>query len=491
MSLRFTAAALLAVMAGALHAQDARIAEVTATAAPRRPQLSAEQARSYDYREVLRTTGRAGAEVLDPWDPLADPLAQGAQFRADYTVDAAAHADGVKTFATVQAAISRAVSDIAAQTVRADRIYILVKPGTYKELVYIPAAAVPITLYGEGRDAAATRIAAGLDAAVSSASYAQQFGPQFANVHPSIQEMHALIKARSNISTSGSPTVWVRNKGFQARNITFENSYNKATGNAGDECSERACGNTAVDAQVTKVHHQAVALLVEGADKAQFENVRLIGFQDTLYLKSVEARVTARSFFNKSYIEGDVDFIFGDTTAFFYQSEIKSLGDRSTSYVAAPNTNWKTKYGLVFDRCRFTSDGSPFAQQGNFYLARQWFNNSRCTPYGKVPLEGYSCTLGSENGYKAPEGSITPTALETVGKAVVLNSSIGKHIHRNTPWSDWNRKGTLPYRPAQFTSDDYWNNLRQAGIEPVKHLGYTKQPSPADIYLAEFNNSVE
>lgn len=491
MSFRIGAAALLALMAGALQAQDVRIAEETATAAPRRPQLSAEQARSYDYREVLKYTGRAGEETLDPWDPLADPLALGAGFRADYTVDAATQADGVKTFRTVQAAISRAVSDIAVQAVRAERIYILVKPGAYKELVYIPAAAVPITLYGEGKDPSATRIAAGLDAAVSSESYAQQFGAQFANVHPSIQEMHALIRARTNISTSGSPTVWVRNKGFQARNITFENSYNKATGNAGDECSERACGNTAVDAQATKVHHQAVALLVEGADKAQFENIRLIGFQDTLYLKSVEARVTARSFFNKSYIEGDVDFIFGDTTAFFHQSEIKSLGDRSTSYVAAPNTNWKTKYGLVFDRCRFTSDGSPFAQQGNFYLARQWFNNSRCTPYGKVALDGYSCTLGTENVYRAPKGTITPTALETVGKAVVLNSSIGKHIHRNTPWSDWNRRGTLPYRPAQFTSDDYWNNLRQAGIEPVKHLGYTKQPSPADIYLAEFNNSVE
>lgn len=491
MMLRYAGAALLALAASVLHAQDTRIAEETATAAQRRPQLSAEQASSYGYREVLKYTGRAGGETLDPWDPLADPLARDASFKPDYMVDASAQADGVKTFTSVQEAISRAVSDIAVQAVPAERIYILVKPGTYRELVYIPAAAVPITLYGDGKDAAATRIAAGLDAAVSSARYAQQFGPQFANAHPSIQEMHALIKARSNISTSGTPTVWVRNRGFQARNITFENSYNKSTGNAGDECSERACGNTAVDAQVTKVHHQAVALLVEGADKVQFENIRLIGFQDTLYLKSVEARVTARSFFNKSYIEGDVDFIFGDTTAFFYQSEIKSLGDRSTSYVVAPNTNWKTKYGLVFDRCRFTSDGSPNARLGNFFLGRQWFNNSRCTPYGQVPLEGYSCTLGTENVYKAPKGTITPTALETVGKAVVLNSRIGKHIHRNTPWSDWNRQGTLPYRPAQFTSDDYWNNLRQAGIEPVKHLGYTKQPSPADIYLAEFNNSVE
>jgi polygalacturonase len=468
---------------------EGRFAAFPETAPPSmRPQLSLSDAKRYHYREVLKYVGRAGEERADPWDPLEDPLAKGAVFRPDYTVDASVPADGVRRFNTVQAAVSRAVEDMAG---RKERVYILVKPGTYRELVYIPAASAPITLYGEGKDAAETRISAGLDAAVKGASYAEQFGAQFARAHPSIQEMHALIKDRPNISTSGSMTVWVRNSGFQARNITFENSYNKATGNAREECGERACGNPAVDAQMNKIHHQAVALLVEGADKAQFENIRLIGFQDTLYLKSSEARVTSRSFFNKSYIEGDVDFIFGDTTAFFYQSEIKSLGDRSTSYVAAPNTNWKTKYGLVFDSCRFTHDNSPNARAGKFYLARQWFHNQRCTPYGKVPVEGYSCTLGSESVYKAPKGTITPTVLETVGKVAILNSSIGSHIHRTHPWSDWNRNGTLPYRPAQFDSDDFWNNLQKAGIDPVKDLGYSRKPEPADIYLAEFNNSAE
>jgi pectinesterase len=234
-----------------------------------------------------------------------------------------------------------------------------------------------------------------------------------------------------------------------------------------------------------------VALQVEGADKVQFENIRLIGFQDTLFLRAADTRVTVRSFFNKSYIEGDVDFIFGDSTAFFLQSEIKSLGDRSTSYVGAPNTNHKTRYGLVFDQCRFTHDGSPFALAGKFYLARQWFHNSRCTPYGKVPLPGYACVLGAASQFRSPAGTITPTVLETVGKMAVLNSRIGAHINRTTPWSDWNRNGTLSYRPAQFNSDDYWTNLRAAGIDPVKELGYTRQPVPADSYLAEYNNIYE
>ncbi|QGZ39629.1 pectinesterase [Pseudoduganella flava] len=464
-------AALLLLM-GVAHAQ--------------RPQLTPEQAKRYTIAEVLATTGQAGAERREPWDPLADPLARGVAFKADYVVDAAGRADGVKSFVSVQQAVNRAVVDAAAQP-RGGRQYILVKPGTYRELVYVPASNRPITLYGEGASAADTVISAGLDAAVPVAEYLKQYGAQFARVAPAIMEMHAQIAARApTISTSGSMTLWTRNNGFQARNLTIENAYNKATGNARDECSER--GGERDCANVPKVSHQAVALLVEGADKAQFENVRLIGFQDTLYLKSAATRVTARSFFHKSYIEGDVDFIFGDTTAYFYRSEVKSLGDRTMSYVGAPNTNWRTKYGFVFNDVDFKHDGSANARAGKFNLARQWFHNSRCSPYAPVAVDGYACVLGTESVYHAPKGTITPTVLETVGKMVVLNSRIGAHIDKERPWSDWNRPGTLAYRPAQFTSNDYLDNLKKAGIDPARDLGYGKRPTPADIYLAEFNN---
>ena len=480
------AAALVFLAAGCQAPVTPSQAPAAGVAATVRPQLPPAIGRQVTIAEVLKTTGRAGSEITDPWDPLADPLAQGASFKADYIVDAAVQADGKRTFNRVQDAVSRAVKD------GGGRAYILVKPGTYRELVYVPASPRPITLYGEGKTAADTVITAGLDAAVAPGDYVNQFGAQFANVDPAIQEMHASIRDRSgNISTSGSMTVWVRNAGFQARNLTFENSYNKATGNAREECGERACGNNAPDAQIAKVHHQAVALTVEGADKAQFENVRLIGFQDTLYLKSAETRVTARSFFHRSYIEGDVDFIFGDTTAYFYRSEIRSLGDRTMSYVGAPNTNWKTKYGFVFDTCRFTNDGSANALAGKFYLARQWFHNSRCSPFAPVDVEGYQCVLGTESVYRKPKGTITPTVLETVGKMLVVNSTIGRHIDRANPWSEWNRAGTLSHRPAQFTSDDFWHNLRKAGIDPVRDLGYDRPPAPKDIYLAEFNNADE
>jgi pectin methylesterase-like acyl-CoA thioesterase len=246
-----------------------------------------------------------------------------------------------------------------------------------------------------------------------------------------------------------------------------------------------------VNAQMNIVHHQALALRVDGADKAQFENVRLIGFQDTLYLHSADGINTVRSFFNKSYVEGDVDFIFGDTIAYFNNCEVKSLSDRSTSYAAAPDTSRRARYGFVFNGCRFTNDGKPVAREGKFYFARQWFHNQRCTPYGAIPVEGYSCKVGDVDVYQTPNGTIRKRTLEAVGKMVVLNSHIGSHINRSNPWADWNKNGTLPYRPAQYSSTDYWNNLGKVGLDPATVLGDGARPAPADTFLAEYNNTDE
>ena len=455
----------------------------------KRPQLTAEQAKAYAYREVLKYTGAIGSERIDPWDPLADPLATGARFTPDYTVDLAARADGVTVFNSVQAAVSKALAD--SDSARTRRIYILVKPGVYRELLYVPAGAAPITLYSDNPDAGATRISAKLDAAITGASYAQQFGGQFAASHPAVAAMYASVKDLPILQTSNATVAWIKRDGFQARNLTFENTYNKDTGDGAAACTPATCPDHAVNAQMNIVHHQALALRVDGADKVQFENVRLVGFQDTLYLHAADDASTVRSFFNKSYIEGDVDFIFGDTIAYFNQCEVKSLGDRATSYAAAPDTSRRARYGFVFNACRFTNDGTPNATAGKFYLARQWFHNQRCTPYGALPVPGYSCKPGAVDAYATPAGTIMKRTLERVGKMVVLNSHIAGHIHRSNPWADWNKNGTLAYRPVQFSAADWRANLAKAGLDPVRDLGDTAGAATADIFLGEFNNTIE
>ena len=234
-----------------------------------RPQLSLEQAKQYSYSEVLKFVGLAGKERIDPWDPLNDPLARGASYTPDYIVDQNVAADGVKQFRTVQQAVNRAISDSKRDPAR--RRYLLIKPGVYHELVYVPAVTAPLTMYGEGKDASATRITAKLDASNSGAEYSARHGAQFNDAASEVQAMFATIKDRIQIGTMATATVWVQNNGFQARNLTFENGYNKDIGNARAEELPN----------INNVHHQALALQVDGADKAQFENIRLLDRKST------------------------------------------------------------------------------------------------------------------------------------------------------------------------------------------------------------------
>jgi polygalacturonase len=454
----------------------------TAIAHRVRPQLTATQARDYAYAEVMKYTGTSGKD--DPWDPLSDALATDAPLTPDYVVESGATAAGRgNQFASVQAAVSAAIAASEAAG-RKKRVYILVRPGVYRELVYVPESAPPITLYGSDQDASRTRISANIDASLTGARYAELFGAQFAAAHPAITAIFNSVKERPVISTSNAAVVWVKAQGFQAKNITFENTYNKDTGDTTPEPGDAVKGPRVV-------HSQAVALLVEDADKVQFENVRLTGFQDTLFLKSTSPAKPARSFFRHAYIEGDLDFIFGEATGYFLESEIKTLGDRKTSYVTAASTHVASKYGLVFDRCRFTHDGSANALAGKFYLGRQWFRGQKCTPFGVIATPGYECRLGAVDAYDAPKGTVSRDALEAVGKVIILNSQIGAHIDKSHPWSDWNSAGTLRHRPAQTSSDDFWANLLAGKIDPVRDLGYTARKIPAEPFLAEFNNRDE
>jgi pectinesterase len=313
-----------------------------------RPQLDAAGAAKHSYREVMGS-----------FDPLRATLNErGAA--PDLIVEAGAA--GRDTYGTVQAAIDAAVA--RAWGGRTARVHILVRPGIYDERVEVPAAAPPITLYAEQADPRAVRIRWNLDATRAG-------------------------------STPASASFRVRARGFEARNLSIENTHNKDRGDSANQS-------------------QAVALMLDDADEAHFDNIRVIGFQDTLYLAASSPEKPARAFFNRSYIEGDMDFIFGEATAYFRDSEIRSLGDRAVSYALAPSTHVKSPYGFVFDGCRFTHDGSPNARAGLFKLARQW--------------------------NRSPEH---------VGKVAILNSSIGAHIDPVRPWADWSI-GTPRHRPVNY-----------------------------------------
>jgi pectin methylesterase-like acyl-CoA thioesterase len=106
---------------------------------------------------------------------------------------------------------------------------------------------------------------------------------------------------------------------------------------------------------------QAVALLVTG-DQVQFRSCRFLSFQDTLYVRK------ARQYFRDCYVEGSVDYIFGDATAIFENCTVHSAAGGVA--VTAPNTDQSFAYGLVFLGGRLTA--APGVANGSVTLGRNW-----------------------------------------------------------------------------------------------------------------------
>jgi pectin methylesterase-like acyl-CoA thioesterase len=214
-------------------------------------------------------------------------------------------ADGSGTYRTVQAAIDAVPAN------NPSRVTITIKPGTYREVITVPATKPFITLQGTGSSASNVVIVYNNDAA------------------------HA--------GTAGSATAFLNGHDFTAKNLTFANDF--------DESSTAEGG-------------QALAVSAN-ADRATFSNVRFLGDQDTLLVNDA-----ARMYVTNSYVEGTVDFIFGGGTAVFNATQIHEKRLTGGPITAASTPATKT-YGFLFYKCTITGAakavtgfGRPWRQDG-------------------------------------------------------------------------------------------------------------------------------
>ena len=185
-----------------------------------------------------------------------------------------------------------------------------------------------------------------------------------------------------------SSTVDIEGAQFEAANITFENSYGVGT--------------------------QAVAVSVH-SDKAVFKKCRFIGWQDTLYAAS------GRQFYKDCFIEGHVDFIFGNAAAVFENCEIHSRGKGYVTAQSRITPDGAT--GYVFYRCRLTDEH----EQNTVFLGRPW------RPYARVVY--LNCWLGE---HIRPEGWNNwdkPQDEKTAYFGEYKSTGPGADKNRRAPWA--------------------------------------------------------
>ncbi|KAG5607411.1 hypothetical protein H5410_028903 [Solanum commersonii] len=111
---------------------------------------------------------------------------------------------------------------------------------------------------------------------------------------------------------------------------------------------------------------QAAALRI-GGDKASLYNCKMFGFQDTFCDDS------GKHFFKDCYIEGTVDFIFGNGKSIYLNTEAHVIpGDPMAMVTAHARDAENVDSGYSFVHCTITGTGNTA------YLGRAW------KPFGKV-----------------------------------------------------------------------------------------------------------
>jgi pectinesterase len=196
--------------------------------------------------------------------------------------------DGSGQFKTVQAAIMAVPSGS-----HENPVVIHIKPGVYRELIYIQREKSFFKLVGE--NPTNTILTFDLYAGITNAE-------------------------GKPIGTFKTPSTTIDADNFTAENLTFENF----AGPIG----------------------QALAIRVDG-DRAAFRNCRFLGWQDTILLNR------GRQYFENCYICGHVDFIFGAATAWFEHCRIHCL---RSGYITAASTPEDQPFGFVFSSCQITGE---------------------------------------------------------------------------------------------------------------------------------------
>ncbi|PPD77615.1 hypothetical protein GOBAR_DD25466 [Gossypium barbadense] len=203
-------------------------------------------------------------------------------------------------------------------------VMILISPGHYIEKVVVPATKPYITFQGAGRE---TTFIEWHDRACDRGSNGQQ------------------------LRTYQTASVTVYANYFSARNISFK--------------------NTAPAPKPGMQGWQAVAFRISG-DKAYFSGCGFYGAQDTL------CDDAGRHYFKQCYIEGSIDFIFGNGRSManltllsikalkkpkgkgkdlFYECELHSIATRFGSIAAHDRKSPDEKSGFAFVNCIVTGTG--------------------------------------------------------------------------------------------------------------------------------------
>lgn len=197
-----------------------------------------------------------------------------------------------------------------------ENVVIQISAGYYIEKVVVPVTKPYITFEGAGRDV-------------------------------TVIEWHDRARDRGpngqQLRTYRTASVAVFANFFSARNISFK--------------------NTAPAPLPGMQGWQAAAFRISG-DKAYFSGCGFYGAQDTL------CDDAGRHYFKECYIEGSIDFIFGNARSMYKECELHSIATEFGSIAAQYRNTPEEKTGFAFVRCKVTGTGPLYVGRAMGRYAR-------------------------------------------------------------------------------------------------------------------------
>ncbi|KAJ4708841.1 Pectinesterase [Melia azedarach] len=279
------------------------------------------------------------ASKLEAWigenmKEFLDRKSQLNQRQNDTVVDQAlvAAEDGVKVITVRKdgkgdfSTVSEAVKSIPSGNAR--RVVVKIGGGEYWEKITVDSSKKFVTFYGDPNDVPK----------IVFNGTALQFGTVY------------------------SATVAVESDYFMAVNVEFVNSAPMLDGK--------------------REGAQAVAMRISG-DKAAFHNCKFIGYQDTL------CDDRGRHFFKDCYIQGTVDFIFGNGKSLYLNTRLISVAQGMGVITAQARGKVSEDSGFAFVHCNISGSGDT-------YLGRAWKERPRV-----VFAYTYMGTLINTQGWSA------------------------------------------------------------------------------------------
>jgi pectin methylesterase-like acyl-CoA thioesterase len=263
-----------------------------------------------------------------------------------------------------------------------------IEPGIYNFNATIAYSAKNVSLYGLSSNASSVVIEAPLDSDYNAGS--------------------------STIGTTNCSVLQLKGNNQTVMNLTIANTTDTpyiVSSHLAEAPNGQFTGNIGSNVQTASA--PAVALLTQG-DEQVFQNVQILGYQDTLYMKG------GRNLYTDVTVSGDNDFIFANGTSVFQNSIINVDGNHAGGCVTAASTDKATSNGIVFI---------------NDTIASQSVKNSIIDPQGAAVAGGATAGtmyLGRPWGWQQVGGDAS---------AVYINDEISSAINA-AGWITWNNNET-------------------------------------------------